>query len=435
MPATTRASFEGDSYVTGFSNTHGEVRFNIDSPHAGVFDLAIRYSAPPGGKGYTLAVNDVGSDGFFPPSPDRWSTFDAGKIELAPGQNAIVMGKGWGYYDLDSIRLTPSMSYAMPKPIPPKLATTKPSPAARALMKTLVDAYGDQTFSGAISDEDHEYIRTTTGATPAIAAGDLIDYTPSRIEHGVDPSKETERLIAAHRAGQIVTLCWHWNAPANLIDKKEHVDTNGNKVDASWYRGFYTNATTFDFAAALDHPDSREYRLLIRDIDAIAVQLRRLRAASVPVLWRPLHESDGKWFWWGTRGPDQFKKLWRLLFERLTVHHGLDNLIWVYTYNDPNWYPGDDVVDIVGVDAYPSKDNDTLASTWSAALKAFDGRKLIALTEFGGVPDIDRMHRLGIRWSYFASWSGPLGPQKNDRSDLIRIYQSPCVRNLDKPKR
>ena len=67
-------------------------------------------------------------------------------------------------------------------------------------------------------------------------------------------------------------------------------------------------------------------------------QAARVRAAvrfrgDVPVLWRPLHEFDGAWFWWGKGGAEAFKKLWRLMYDRFTGLHKLDNLIWVLGYS------------------------------------------------------------------------------------------------------
>jgi hypothetical protein len=150
---------------------------------------------------------------------------------------------------------------------------------------------------------------------------------------------------------------------------------------------------------------------MLRDIDAIAVQLKKFSAAGVPVLWRPLHEAEGQWFWWGAKGPEAFKKLWRLTFQRLTGVHKLHNLIWVYTAGTKmEWYPGDRYVDIVGVDSYPADSSDPLSQIWDDLKKQFDGRKMMALSEFGKVPDIPKMYRLGGRWAYFVSWTGDLGP-------------------------
>ena len=93
----------------------------------------------------------------------------------------------------------------------------------------------------------------------------------------------------------------------------------------------------------------------------IAWHLKQLRNAGVPVLWRPYHEMNGDWFWWGKKpGDDGYKKLWRMLYDRLVNFHGLNNLIWVYNCNetranvDPytEYFPGHDVVDVLATDVY-----------------------------------------------------------------------------------
>ncbi len=215
-------------------------------------------------------------------------------------------------------------------------------------------------------------------------------------------------------------FCWHWNAPTNLL----------NTTSEPWWSGFYTAATTFDVAAALANTNSVEYSLILRDIDAIAVQLKKVSSNNIPVLWRPLHEASGGWFWWGAKGPGPFQALWRLLFNRLTTYHNLHNLIWVLSNEDPNWYPGNDVVDIVGVDAYPSDPGDALSPNWQALKSQFDGVKLLALTEFGGVPDIERMQFFGVYWSYFSCWSGSF-IETAPPATMTRIYQSPDVISLE----
>ncbi|RYD36553.1 MAG: hypothetical protein EOP87_05260 [Verrucomicrobiaceae bacterium] len=220
----------------------------------------------------------------------------------------------------------------------------------------------------------------------------------------------------------MLSVIWHWNAPSGIL----------NTPEQPWWRGFYTEATTFDVAAALANPSSPEYAQILRDIDTIAVQLRKLQDAGIPVLWRPLHEAEGAWFWWGAKGPAAYKQLWRLLFNRLTTYHGLHNLVWVLTVEDAAWYPGDDVVDVVGVDAYPDDRTDALLTRWQPLRDRFDGVKPIALTEFGGVPDIEKMQRLGVWWAWFASWQGAQhGPQSAPDATVSRIYQSAGVVTLD----
>ena len=113
-----------------------------------------------------------------------------------------------------------------------------------------------------------------------------------------------------------------------------------------------------------------------------------------------------------------------------TNYHHLHNLIWVYCAGtDPAWYPGDDVVDVVGIDQYPSDTSDPEVGVWETLAKQHGNKKLLALTEFGGVPDVAKMARYGVRWSYFVSWQGDLGPHKMTPADLIRIYHDPAIAN------
>jgi mannan endo-1,4-beta-mannosidase len=194
-------------------------------------------------------------------------------------------------------------------------------------------------------------------------------------------------------------VMWHWNAPANLI----------NQPGKEWWRGFYTDATTFNLPAALANPAGSDYQLLLRDIDAIAGQLQKYEDAGVPVIWRPLHEAQGGWFWWGAHGPETFKELWRLTYDRLTNHHGLHNLIWEFTSsasegNHLDWYPGDDVVDMVGLDIYTDP-SATMNGQWYDILEFYNGRKLLAVSETDTLVNPDTMDLWGTKWSYFAPWA------------------------------
>ena len=426
--ATTRPSFSGTGYVTGFDDDNDKLIFTVPARTAGVYDVKIRY-ASPSVKGYYLNVNGVKLKGIFPGSGDKFAEFNAGKIELNAGKNTIAIEKYWGFYDIDKIDLLPAPpSKTVVKP-PNKLSDPAASSKAKALFAMLRQRYGGGTFSGVYTNDDADYVKQVTGKTPAIMGGDLIEYSPSRVEHGSDAKNEVERLISASQNNSIITLSWHWNAPSGLLDKML-TSEQGQQIDARWYKGFNTSATTFDVQKALADPKSEDYRLLLRDIDAIAVQLKKLSDADVPILWRPLHEAEGGWFWWGAKGPQPFIQLWRLLHDRLTHEHHLHNLIWVYTSaGNPAWYPGDEYVDVVGADDYPVDLRDTFSVDWETLLSQFAGRKLLAISEFGGVPDVQSMRNLGEYWSYFVSWSGELGPHKMSDDDLRRIYNSSAVIN------
>lgn len=422
-----RSGFSGTGYVGSFEKEGAKIVWIIPKAHAGLYEARLRYCAPFGEKGYDLLVNGTKLSGTFPGTGDAFATNAAGKVELKEGANAVEIDRGWGYFDIDALDLAPAAALQPPAHVPETLSDSQATTETHTLMHRLVSLYGTKTLSGQYNLKEAEYVKSVTGKTPAILGGDFMDYSPSRLSHGSKPEVTTEELIAAAKAGQIVTVQWHWNAPADLLDAMI-TDKDGKSVDARWYKGFYTNATTFDVKKALDNPASPDYKLLLRDMDAIAVQLQKFQDAGVPVLWRPLHEAEGGWFWWGAKGPEPFKKLWRLMRERLTNVHHLHNLIWVYSSGTkPEWYPGDDVVDVVGIDEYPPDVTDPLSSQWDTLQKQYGGRKLVALTEFGGVPDIEKMHRYGVFWAYFASWAGDLGPHKMSPEDLKRLYNEPLV--------
>jgi len=427
-----RPGYSGTGYVTDLTKTGARISWKVKAK-AGIYEVKLGYSSP-GEKGFEIGVNGSKSGGMLPPTGDQFDVKSAGKVELKNGENEISVERGWGYYDVDYVELSPAGKPTPVKGIKPKLSDPKATPEAKKLFATLLQQYGKATFSGQYDQNESDWIEMKTGKAPAILGGDLIDYSPSRTEHMKVPARDfVPRWIEASKAGQILTLSWHWNAPTDLIDEREHKKADGKTVDASWYKGFYTEATTFDAQKALADPTSERYKLLLRDIDTIAVQLKRLQDAHVPVLWRPLHEADGGWFWWGARGPETCKALWHLVYDRLTKVHNLHNLIWVWNSPKAAWYPGDDTVDIMSVDMYPSDLRDPLSPAWEEQLAKFNGRKPLALAEFPGAPDIERMRRFGVRWLYFVSWTGTVGPKSTAPAVLKSTYGSPYVINRHEP--
>jgi mannan endo-1,4-beta-mannosidase len=274
-------------------------------------------------------------------------------------------------------------------------------------MHYLASNYGSKTLSGQQHDSSKNlafptqaYLNKSGGIVPAIRGADFIEYSPSRIAFGANPNNESEQSIQwARQTGGIVTMMWHWNAPADLVNSQEW----------PWWRGFYTQATTFDLPGALANPSGDDYQLILRDIDAIASELQKFDDAGVPVIWRPLHEAQGAWFWWGGHGPETFKELWHLMYDRLTNVHGLHNLIWEFTSSPADaghldWYPGDDVADLVSLDVYTDQSS-SMSGQWLDILDEYDGRKIIALSETGTLPSAQLLTERGIDWSYLSPWT------------------------------
>lgn len=334
----------------------------------------------------------------------------------------MILGGGWHHYEIDSVTFTPEQPKPPPSPGPALPADPDAAPEARTLLTAIASTYGRKTLTGQHETGDLAHIHAVSGKHPLVLAGDLMDFSPSRAARFKPPEAYVERFITKAKEGHIVSMVWHWNAPSGLLDT----------ADQAWWRGFYADASTFDVSAALTNPNGNDYQLILRDIDAIAVELRKFDQAGIPILWRPLHEAEGAWFWWGAKGPDAYKQLWKLLFDRLTRHHGLHRLIWVLTVEDPAWYPGNEWVDVIGVDAYPEDRTSPLLDRWQPLRDRFDGVKPIALTEFGGVPDIEKMQRLGVWWAWFCSWQGEKdGPKSASQELLRRIYHSTAAIHRD----
>ena len=126
---------------------------------------------------------------------------------------------------------------------------------------------------------------------------------------------------------------------------------------------------------------SSECLAVIKDIDLISEQLLKLQENNVTVLWRPIHEASGGWFWWGAKGSEPYKWLWNLLYERQTNYHKLNNLIWVWNAQEPSWYVGDDKCDIISADIYVDTGSQNSQINTFLQLNRISNKKIIALSE------------------------------------------------------
>jgi mannan endo-1,4-beta-mannosidase len=393
-------------------------RLHVDSP--GLYRVLAEVATPFGTKGYGLEVNGGVQSGYFL-GPQELAARSCGLVELQAGENVLRLRRGWGHYDVDALRLEPAEPFAQPRPVPDTLSDPDANPAARALFTRLRESYGRTTLTGQYRTFgqsnflEADKVAEITGRRPLIYGADLIAFSSLWVEHEPAPWALLDDMIAAGKAGHPVCLMWHWAVPP--------------PPGIVYWKGFNTHPgeDAFNLPRALE-TGTPENRRLLEDLDAIAEVLRRFERAGVPVLWRPLHEPEGAWFWWGAHGPEAYRRLWRLTHERLVRHHGLHHLIWVYSpasQFNPSWYPGDDAVDIVAIDLYPDSPADALTQPWERLLAEFDGRKMLALGEIGAAPDLPRMWRAGVRWSFFISWTEGLGPASMPPARLREIYQDP----------
>ncbi|MGI6046788.1 MAG: glycosyl hydrolase [Petrimonas sp.] len=289
-----------------------------------------------------------------------------------------------------------------------ELITPNSSPEVQKLFQFLKETYGQKVISGTMANvswniEEADWVHAQTGKYPALNCFDFIHhiYSPADwINY-----ENTEVVEKWWRNNGIVSAMWHWCVPKDM------------KVNNPMEFAFYTKDTSFDISKIND-PNSPEYKLMIKDIDIISGYLKLLQNKNIPVIWRPLHEAAGNtnsyvggtgWFWWGAKGPEPCKTLWKLMFERMTNYHKLNNLIWVWTSqgNDFDWYPGDAYVDLVGRDLYPETNiHDSQLTEFNKVKTIVAGKKMIALSECGGIPDPGLMFEKGDTWLWFMPWYG-----------------------------
>jgi len=185
--------------------------------------------------------------------------------------------------------------------------------------------YGSRAGERLLSD-----IHEKTGHWPALMG---IDYAE---RGGLSYKRPNQAAVEYWKQGGLVALNVHMYNPAN--------PTGGGLRDKG------VNIQT------LLEPGTETHRRWMEELDTIAAGLQELKEAGVVVLWRPFHEMNGGWFWWGAQDPEAFIKVWRHMFDYYTKTKKLDNLLWVYGPNHgqktATYYAGDHYVDLVGLDAY-----------------------------------------------------------------------------------
>lgn len=258
--------------------------------------------------------------------------------------------------------------------------------------------------------EDLVFYNATNDLT-ALKGYDFIFCTGSyhsddMIDEAIEWSKESGGLCA---------FTWHWNVPKD-IDNPE-----GGYA-------FYTNEITNFSQVNAVTPGTKEYETVIHDIDLIATKIQRMESEGVTILFRPLHEASGAWFWWGLQGRDSatnevFQKLWYMIYDRLENYHKLTNIIWVWNGQNPHTAIHPNAFDIEGIDRYYDQEDisaEALSTYYEKCYGELAGYdkycaelagmestgKMMALTECGYIPDPEGIKAANTMWLYYMVWNG-----------------------------
>jgi mannan endo-1,4-beta-mannosidase len=255
-----------------------------------------------------------------------------------------------------------------------------------------------QTLIGVQVNEYEVYLDCTsvdrifeqTGARPAIMGLELMNA----IAFPPYAAYLTDRALSQTAAGGLVTMSWHERNPVAVCPRGEFFECAKKPMTADTLGAVLTKGTP-------------ENRLWLADVDAVAKVLDKLRKRGIVVLFRPYHEMNGGWFWWGKQ--DAYPELWDALYDELVVRDKLDNLIWVWssdrdTPDSKRYFPLRHKPDIVGIDVYENDPDSPKYAAGRANVTTLGGSAPFALTEVGIIPSRKVLDDLNPAWVLL--WGG-----------------------------
>ncbi|MDF2938059.1 MAG: hypothetical protein K0Q90_3432, partial [Paenibacillaceae bacterium] len=289
------------------------------------------------------------------------------------------------------------------------------SPEAAALLARLYATTGNGVLTGQHNyyeepERWYDEAAELSGFYPALWGSDFAYYTGGDFA-GLRQTM-TDTAIAKGQQGIVIALTYHQPRPTD-------------PVTAGW--GSVTADVTEAEMVEIVTPGTVPYSRWEAQMDEVAGYLTQLRDAGVPVLWRPYHEMNAEFFWWGAR-PELFKQLWINTYQRLAEHHGLNNLIWLWNpnaesawaYDSAPYYPGHQYVDVLAMDIY----NNDYRDSYYEKLVQLSGGRPIAIGENGEMPDLDMLAAKQSRYVYFMTWPGYL-TDKNSLGQIQAVYAHP----------
>ena len=197
-------------------------------------------------------------------------------------------------------------------------------------------------------DPDRSDVKSVCGSHPAVIGVDLMDLS-SRPRAEIERGKERlrENIVATHGRGGLTTLCWHFHNPVS-------------GTDFYWKDDGSTAPAVGHLIPGGSHHE--KYKEILSDVADLAKSVIGKGGTLAPMIFRPFHEMDGRWFWWGKPhcNAEEFVALWRFTVEHLRGELDVHNLLYAFSPDclfrtEEEYlerYPGDAWVDLLGMDDY-----------------------------------------------------------------------------------
>lgn len=285
------------------------------------------------------------------------------------------------------------------------------TPEARALLDLFYRISGKYTLTGQhnypnTKDRNTRFAAEYIGQTPAVWSTDMGFAKEGDSDSYLARPDIVKEAIRQHKKGSIVTICWHAvpptaDEPVTFQPRRRMPPDSLASVQGQLLDEQFRDVLT---------PGTWLYKKWAAQVDSIAVYLKKLEDANVPVLWRPYHEMNGDWFWWGGRvGEYNTADLYRQLYDRMVNYHKLNNLVWIWSVDRPstpirkfsNFYPGNEYLDILALDVYGSDFN----QAYYDSLMVLSKGKPIVLGEVGNPPSLEILDKQP-NWGYWVIWAG-----------------------------
>lgn len=430
-----RKGFSGNGYVTGFYGGSADyLVIPAEIPVSQHYNITVCVAADSYAVS-SVSVNDRNIGEFVIDDDEEnfvRATFYG--VFMDKGKNVIQINNGSDNFEIDYIEINNNEGiYEDNFEIKSEPVAPDASKETKKLLKYLNDSFGKKIITGQYASNSKntelELIYKKTGKYPAIRFGDIGGYAKGSLPD----ESEIKAAKDWNKQGGIVGFMWYWKSPSN---------------DSS----IYAKDTKFSLKSAMTDEDISQMEIakirelnkqgkitdeclrLVEDIDSVSEGFSELADSGIPILWRPLHEAGGGWYWWGADGEEAYQWLYNLMYDRMTGYHKLNNLIWIWNGQSEKYMVESNKFDIAAIDVYlgPNLEYGSRSEQYQWLKQVTDGEKLLALGECSSVPGIDEMLRDNSLWSFFGLWYGDYLTSSDGitadiyttEDDLIKIYNA-----------